>query len=529
MDFNTILEKVKEFWKKLSLPYKIGIISGITLIVFSILFLSFRGGGPEYGILFSGLDPKDASKIVEELKKSGVTYKLTQEGKTILVPKDRVYDLRLMLSAKGLPSMGVVGFEIFDKTNLSRTEFTQKIEFRRALEGELTRTITRLNEIERARIHIVIPEKTLFIEEEKPATASVLLQLKPGAHLTPAQVKGIVHLISSAVEGLDPSNVTIVDTNGNILTDMLEDETNINAPERSIKNMELEREFEQKLERRVRAMLENVLGPGNVVVRVKAQLNFDKKKINKEIYQPVTEDKGIIRSSQEIEKKEKVTGSKTSGVPGTSSNVVEYPAGVATGGNVEKSEKNVITNYEISKVQESIEEAPGSIERLSVSVIVGKKLKQEELDAIKRAVAAACGIVPSRGDQIAVEEVPFDKTYIEKEKAAMEKEAKREFMLAIFKLVSIVIIFLALLGVVLYVLRSMQKRRAALEVMLGEEAPEGVVSGEGAVEEAELAERPKTPEEMRRELIYKEIENLAKENPEEIVRIIRSWFAEDER
>ncbi len=526
MDFNNILQKVKDFWGKLSLIYKVGIISGITLIVFFILFLSLRGSGPEYGILFSGLDPKDASKIIEELKKNGVPYKLAQEGKTILVPKDRVYDLRLMMSSQGLPSMGVVGFEIFDKSNLSRTEFTQKIEFRRALEGELTRTITRLNEVERARIHIVIPEKTLFIEEEKPATASVLLQLKPGAHLTPSQIKGIVHLISSAVEGLDPSNVTIVDTNGNILTDLLEDETNINAPARSVKNMELEREFEQKLERRVRAMLENVLGPGNVVVRIKAQLNFDKKKVEKEIYQPVNEDKGIIRSSQEIEKKEKVTGAKTAGAPGTSSNIVEYPSGVVTGGNVEKSEKNIITNYEVSKVQESIEEAPGSIERLSVSVIVGKKLKQEELDAIKRAVAAACGIIPSRGDQIAVEEVPFDKTYIEKEKEAMEKEARREFTLALVKLISIVIIFLALLGVVVYILRSIQKRKAALELMLGEETPEGV-PGEGV--EPELAERPKSPEEMRRELIYNEIENLAKENPEEIVRIIRNWLVEDER
>ncbi len=525
MDFNSIVQKGKEFWQKLSLIYKVAIISGITLIVFFILFLSLRGGGPEYGVLFSGLDSKDASKIIEVLKKNGVPYRLAQEGKTILVPREKVYDLRLLLSSQGLPSMGVVGFEIFDKPNLSRTEFTQKIEFRRALQGELTRTIMRLNEIEKARVHIVIPEKSLFIEEEKPATASVLLQLKPGAHLTPAQIKGIVHLIASAVEGLDPSNVTIVDTNGNILTEALEDENNINAPERSIKNMELEREFEQKLERRVRVMLENVLGPGNVVVRVRAQLNFDKKKVQKEIYQPVNEDKGIIRSSQEIEKEEKVSGGKTAGVPGTTSNITEYPAGVVTPGVVEKKEKNVITNYEISKVQEYVEEAPGGIERLSVSVIVGKKLKPEELDAIKRAVAAACGIVPARGDQIAVEEVPFDKTYIEEEKKAMEQEAKREFMLTVIKLVSVVIIFLALLGVILYILRTIQKRKQALELMLEEEVPEGVTP-EGV--EPELAERPKTPEEMRKELIYKEIENLAKENPEEIVRIIRSWFAEDE-
>ncbi len=526
MDFNNILQKAKDFWQKLSLIYKITIISGITLIVFFILFFSMRGGGPEYGILFSGLDPKDASKIVEELKKSGVPYKLANEGKAILVPKNRVYDLRLMLSSQGLPSMGVVGFEIFEKTNLSRTEFTQKIEFRRALEGELTRTIMGLNEVARARIHIAMPEKSLFIEEEKPVTASVLLQLKPGAHLTPSQVKGIVHLIASAVEGLDPSNVTIVDTNGNILTDMLQEETDLNAPERSIKNMELERQFEQNLEKRVRAMLENVLGPGNVVVRVKAQLNFDKKKVQKEIYEPVTEDKGIVRSSQDIEKSEKVLNGKTAGVPGTTSNITEYPAGVVTPGVIEKTEKNVITNYEVSKVQEYVEEAPGGIKRLSVSVIVGKKLKPEELDAVKRAVSAACGIVPSRGDQIAVEEVPFDKTYIEKEKAAMEKEAKREFMLAIAKLVSIVIIFLALLGVILYILHSIQKRKKALELMLEEEVPEGVApEGMGA----EIAEKPKTPEEMRRELIYTEIENLAKENPEEIVRIIRNWLTEDER
>lgn len=525
MDFNEIFQKVKGLWEKLSLIQKIAVMSGVALVVFFIIFFSFRGSGPEYGVLFSRLDPKDASKIVEELKKNGIPYKLTQEGTTILVPKERVYDLRLTFSSQGLPSMGVVGFEIFDKSNLSRTEFTQKIEFRRALEGELTRTIMRLNEVERARIHIVIPEKTLFIEDEKPATASVLLQLKPGAHLTPDQVKGIVHLISSAVEGLDPSNVTVVDINGNILTDLLEDDTGLNVSEQSIKNMEFEREFEQKLEKKVRMMLENVLGPGNVVVRVRAQLNFDRLKTEKELYQPVVEDKGIIRSSQNIEKEEKITDGKTTGVPGTTSNVTEYPAGIVTSGNVERTEKNIITNYEINKVKEYIEKAPGSVERLSVSVVINKKMKREELDAIKRAVAAACGIVYERGDQVVVEGLPFDRTYIEKEKEAMEKEARREFIITLVKIISILFIFLTVLGVIIYILKSMRERKSELELMLREEVPEGVAP-EGV--EAELEERVKTPEEMRRELIYNEIERLAKEKPEEIVRIIRTWLSEDE-
>ncbi|HCV42271.1 MAG TPA: flagellar M-ring protein FliF, partial [Bacteroidetes bacterium] len=206
------------FMQRLSIGQKIMLV-GVTLAsIAAIVALITVVNRPSYGMLFSNLRPEDASKIVEKLKERSVPYTLDDGGKTILVPKQQVYDLRLSLAGEGLPQSSVIGYEIFDRTNLGVSDFVQKVNYRRALEGELARTILELEEVEGARVHIVVPEKALFKDDEKAATASVVLKLRSGKPLKRETVQGIAHLVASSVEGLETNNVTIVDSRGSLLS-----------------------------------------------------------------------------------------------------------------------------------------------------------------------------------------------------------------------------------------------------------------------------------------------------------------------
>jgi flagellar M-ring protein FliF len=264
----------------------------------------------QYEVLYSRLDQKDAGDVVTELKKENVPYRVSSKDNLImiLVPSEKVYDTRLTLAGQGLPKGNGVGYEIFDEPKWGSTDFTQKVNYKRALEGELQRTIGSLQEIESARVNIVIPEPELFTEQEKPTTASVVLELKTDASLKRDQVRGIVHLVAASVEGLKPEDVNVVDNRGNILSGFIAEEQQENNPDAvdtdtltqqaklTLHDMEVQQSYEKDLEHKITDMLNKVLGGNSrFAVSVSAELNFDKTENDSETFEPVVDGQGIVR------------------------------------------------------------------------------------------------------------------------------------------------------------------------------------------------------------------------------------------
>lgn len=313
--------RTRSLWDQMTASQKLMVLLSIALGVVAMVLLLSRAGKTEMVPLYTNLSASDAADIVAKLREMRVPYEISDGGTTIRVPFPDVYETRMNLASQGLPKGGTVGFEIFDKTSFGVTEFTQKMNYRRALQGELTRTILQLREVEDARVHIAIPEPELYTDEQKPPTASVMVKLRSGASLTKGQVQGIVRLVSSSVEGLSPSNVTVLDVDGNILYAANEDSETGMVASLSVSQLEAKRAYEKDLEKSVESMLTEVLGPRKVVVRVNAEINFDRREQNSEVFQPMPTGLGVIREQTKVHEVRSTVSAPPAGVPGTASNV----------------------------------------------------------------------------------------------------------------------------------------------------------------------------------------------------------------
>ena len=278
---------VKGFWGELKTPMRAAVIGGAVLVVALIIYAAVWAQTPDYATLFSGLGEQDAAAIVDQLKALEVPYRLAQGGSVIQVPERTVYETRLQLAKQGLPKGDNVGFELFDGGqlgNLGMTDFMQRVNFQRALEGELARTIASLDPVAQARVHIVIPEASLFLAETKEPTASVVVQLKPNSQLTREQVNSINHLIASSVEGMKPSNITIVDMQGALLAAAGSSTETQTSLQTGSSQLEMQRSFEREMTNRLQTMLDQAWGPNRAVVRVSATLNWDQKQTNNKTF-----------------------------------------------------------------------------------------------------------------------------------------------------------------------------------------------------------------------------------------------------
>ncbi|MBI3396600.1 MAG: flagellar M-ring protein FliF, partial [Spirochaetia bacterium] len=324
---------------------------------------AFWATRPDYRVLYSGLAAEDAGAVTAKLQTQGVPFKLTASGTTILAPAEQVQQLRLDLAMEGLPSKGAKGFELFDESPLGMTPFMQHVNYTRALQAELARSILRLDAVAHVRVHIVQPESSPFIREQKPTTASVVLWLKPGASLSRNAVNGIVRLVASAVEGLSPEQVTLLDNGGRILSENRNGEGNLHGSQ-----AEYRRELETDLATKAEEMLARLLGPGRAIVRVTADVNFKRLKEKRETYNP--EDR-VVHT-------EKVTTSKNSpgnnvarGIAGASSNLGKGQAATANPSQgPTNSEETVENEYLVSKTVQESEDGVGNIERLTVAAMV---------------------------------------------------------------------------------------------------------------------------------------------------------------
>ncbi len=512
--FNKYREEFNKIWGKLNNNVKIIIIVSTVLLAAGFGYLIVRGSTSNYKPLYTDLTTGDTAAIVEKLKEDQVDYKLSGNGSTIMVPEEQLHQLRIELAGAGLPDQGVVGFEIFDSSQFGTTEFERKVNYYRALGGELSRSIQSISGISYSRVQITPPEQSLFIAEEKSATASVLIDLEPGFKMSPETVASIQNLVASSVQDLPLSQVTVVDTNGNLLS--IDGETDGNSWISDPKNFTLQKNFEKSLKTDLSAMLTKVLGPGNFTVQVYAKLNFDQRQTESKTYSPVVDEDGIVRSQESnTESYEGSNGGPAAGTPGTDSNIPQYQAeGSENTGSYEK--ENIITNYEINEKIEKHVYAPGEIKKLSVSVMVNQDADEETLEQIRNAVQAAIGYDEERGDVVDITAIRFDNSLEEaaaQARAAEEAAARRQTYIYA-GLIILILVITAALVVYLYRKQKTAPAGSGVDISVEEES-----------EELDLLK--KSPEEKEKEQVKKELERMVNSDPESAAKLIRSWLVDE--
>ena len=323
MQLQALILQLQTLLKNLSPAKRFTLLLLVAATVTGFIFLMTWTAKPDYQLLYSNLAAEDAGEIVSRLREKKIPYQIAANGSSVLVPREQIYETRMELASQGLPQGSGVGFEIFDNTKLGMTEFVQNVNYQRALQGELARTINRFSEIENARVHIVMASQSLFAEREKPATASVVLKLRAGKWLDDTQIQGIIHLLSSSVAGLQPQNVTIVDNSGKMLAGF-KDKSALGKI--SSDQFEFQEKIERGLENRIKTMLESALGPSRAIVRIACLLDFKRLEKTEERFDP---ENRVVRSEQLSN--ENGTGMDTLpiGVPGpiASMNIKEPAAG----------------------------------------------------------------------------------------------------------------------------------------------------------------------------------------------------------
>ncbi len=466
-----LLQPVARVWRDAGAMQRVAVLTFVILAVGAVGTAAFFGSRPSWGVLYSNLQEDDAGNILAKLKEQKIAYRLAANGTAIEVPDAKVHELRLSLAGQGLPRGGNVGFEIFDRSQLGLSEFGEKLNYQRALQGELARTICQLDPVQYTRVHIVIPRERLYADSQRPASASVVVRLRPGAHLRADQVRAIVNLVSSAVEGLEPQAVTVVDTAGALLSADAALGPEASGATAAAARLRLRRDFEREIERNVQSMLDRVLGPGKAVVRASAEINFDKRELEQENFEPPSPGgaTGVLESQQQKTETYQGGGATAAGIPGTASNVGLAPPSSITGhDNYNRSETT--SNYRVSRKIERTTIEPGQVERLSVAVFVDGQLGAAEKVAVENTVMTAAGINRQRGDEIVVEALPFDSTAAAKEQKEGTAQERRQLVLSISKNAAAIL----LLVVFLLVTRSLFRVKPAgdEEPVIADEIPE---------------------------------------------------------
>ncbi len=428
------LAKLWAGFNSLSLGRKIMVMSVALAAAASIGLMVYLTNQIDYKVLFSNLSAEDAGSIVAKLNEKKIPYKISSSGNAVSVPSEKVSELRLELAAAGLPQGSGVGFEIFDNKTLGATEFEQQLNYRRALQGELARTINGLDEIQSSRVHIALPKDSLFSEQQKRPTASVTLRLKSGKTIRPGQIEGIVHLVASSIEGMNPEDVMVVDSRGTILSSSQNDSK---FSKLTVQQADFQRNTEKELSNRIQSLIENVVGKEKAVVRVTAELDFRVTEKTEESYDPEAQ---VVRSVQRNSEK---------------NNAVSKSGAVSD--NPEKEKLDEVINYEINKVVNKTVMPLGDTKKLSIAVLVdgtykknekGEEIYQprtkNEIDSIEELVRKAAGFNAQRGDQVVVTNMPFRKVDAEEKETPTFKERVETFT-PIFG-------YMAIAGVIIFIL-----------------------------------------------------------------------------
>lgn len=547
IDPSAILSQLLNSYMKLPLVQKIAFPVLIFGAVAGVILVSKWANHPEYAVLFSDLEPADASAVVERLKSQKIAYELRGDGGTIAIaPPEMVHELRITLASEGVPKGGKVGFEIFDSTSIGTTTFVEKLKFMRALQGELERTISSLEAVSSARVHITMPEKTVFAKSGSEPTASVMLRLRAGGQLEKQQAAGIMNLVAGSVEGLKRENVTIIDVYGNILSPREEDEDSEGI---DANRLQYQREIEKGFVQRVEQMLNKILGPGKAIARVTADMDFTQSEREEESFDPGGQ---VLRSEKTSE--EGAGESQRGGVTGVASNLSNDPALITpqTAQKDAAQRREAVKNYEVSRAVTKLSSPRGKLVRLSVAVLVDgtyenasapsaggaagataapakvfKALEPDVMRRIESVVKSAVGYDSARGDTLTVENIQFfvpDSDMAE----AMDQKASQDM---IFNVISKGIPILFILLFFFVVVRPLVKfliTPTEAEVDLSRLLPTGIDDLENELEQerskATIPTMEPTVDLEQLEELMAENSRVVKDNPGQAALLIRYWL-----
>ncbi len=509
-------------WLSLSRNQRLALgFIGIAAIVVVLAFVTMSRPA-EYTVAFANLRDEDAAAIASKLKEAKIPYELAE--KSIKVPPAQVQEAKLLVAASGVVKQGGgAGFEIFAQPHFGLTEFAEKINYQRALEGELGRSIGRLEAVELARVHLTLPEESLFVSQKKEPTAAAVVELKQGRKLDESQVQGIVQLIAGSVEGLKTEAVTVMDTAGNVLSQKGGDS---DPARKQNTRVDIQRTLEQRLTDEVRTMLTPLVGPDKAVVRVNADLDWDQYEANSETFSP-NQKAPQVRSRREIAETNSQGTATAGGVPGAERNVPGYPSeGEGQTGNAQNDKRDVTTNYELSRTVEKTVRTPGAIRRLNVAVALDSEVIADpaQADAISRLVATAAGLDTNRGDLVTLTSLPFNAVGAAKPAELAEQARQREMMLSVARMVAMVLGPLLVVGMIWLVLRRSRPKPEKPEIK--DIAANAKVNG-ALTAEQQMASLPKPEIDPEQARIEKELQQMAKLDPQMMATLIRSWMAED--
>lgn len=532
-------EKPRKKEGLLGLDTKNLILLAVAAITLTILIFQFFFA-PKYKLLYTDLERSDAAAISAYLEKSGVKFQISPEGNSISVASASVPKLRLDLANKGMPKGGNVGFEIFDKTSLNISDFNQKINYRRALEGELARTISSLDSIKTAKVHLALAKKSLFKSSDTKSKASVVVTTNFNQELTDNQTKSIQHLVASAIQELEPESVQITDAQGNSLVKFKD--VNTLKEDALTANENKTKEYEAKLEENLTGLLTPILGAGNVLVNVSADMNFDESEVNIEMFNPLDEEgvakEPVVRSEKVIsekynkrENKHFGTGGDMHKMPSFASNTkTTNPAG-EDGRDYLKEDKT--KNYEISRSIERIKKASGLVKKVSVAVVVNKNINASERATLRQTVQVAAGLDMERGDQVIVTGIKFSSTpYTDLTTQKQEKEmAHLEQVAQMKKIISIVLVIIAVVIIVMIIMLSLNagiddNKAKEIDDLLKEENLPILNSIDEKLQEAEEAYHRQLSLEgnMTVESMKKGISQMALKDPKTVANALQSYL-----
>ncbi|TDS87107.1 flagellar M-ring protein FliF [Rahnella sp. BIGb0236] len=544
------------------IPIAIAAAAAVAIVVVMMLWAK----QPTYKVLFSNLGDQDGGAIVTQLTQMNIPYQFSDNGGALLIPADKVYETRLKLAAAGLPKGGAVGFELMDQEKFGISQFSEQINYQRALEGELSRTIETLGPVSSARVHLAIPKPSLFVREQKNPSASVTLNLQPGRALDDGQINAIVYMVSSSVSGLPPANVTVVDQSGHLLTQSDNNGRDLNASQLKYAN-----EVEGRLQRRIESILQPVVGNGNVHAQITAQIDYASREQTDENYQPNgSPDKAAVRSRQ-LSTSDQIGGSAVGGVPGALSN---QPAPAATApvtnppaannannangaqnqaGNTAQNSatsansnvpsnrrRDETTNYEVDRTITHTQHSAGAVQRLSAAVVVNyqvgtdgkaKPLTDEQLKKIDDLVREAMGFSQERGDTLNVVNTPFnDAAEDSGELPFWKQQAFFDQLLNAGRwLLVLIVAWLLWRKMVRPMLRKQQAEKdAAAAAALAASMPQPEGSKPVKLSNDELEKRKRSQQRVSVEVQTQRVQELADKDPRIVALVIRQWMSTEQ-
>ncbi|MFM1770097.1 MAG: hypothetical protein RJA22_2626 [Verrucomicrobiota bacterium] len=512
-------------WRQLGLNQRISLALAGGFIVVALLSLAFWSGRTDFALLYGRLEDAEAAKVVSLLEELQVPHKAAAGG-AIYVPRDKVHVMRMNLAAKGLPRGDGVGFEIFDKPNFGISDFVQRANYLRALQGELSRTIGQLDEVEAARVMIVLPENRLLLDQQKRATASVFVRTKGHLQLPASAVNSIRFLVANSVEGLQPTQVTVVDNRGNVLSENSEPDSLVGL---SSGQLAARRSLEQYLSRKAEGLLEAALGPGQAVVRVAADINFDQVVRTEEKYDPESQ---VLRSSTINDENVESTTPGVGGAPGTASNLATDTNNTASANGNRTKKKVTNSQFELNKITSNMTQLAGGVKRLSAAVFVAARTEgtgparkvlprsKEELEKLRRIVQSALGAqVAADGsasgrDEITLEETVFNDNLGETVQD-LGRQQQREFWSNQVQTFAYPALAIAILLLFFRLLK-----RTPVEGLPAAPAP---APGPAAYPAAASRTTPHQP--AAQDILSVEVFNqLARDNPENLGQAIQNWL-----